>query len=186
MSVSVNKGEIFKRSWANLQVHAIAGIVLTLLILAAMEQILRTEAKARQKAEQLQLTLENMSQGIMLVTKDLQIPIINSRCGELLNLPAEFIEHPPRFDQLVEFQAQIGELPGPGDVDRANVRSTPGCKSAAGGAIHDLRTQDAERHRDRGSQRTPSRRQLRADLHRRHQAVARRRPMWRGWRPKIR
>ena len=70
-----------------------------------MEQILRTEASARHKAEQLQLTLENMSQGIMLVTKDLQIPIINSRCGELLDLPAEFIEHPPRFDQLIEYQA---------------------------------------------------------------------------------
>ena len=87
--------------------------MLTLLILAAMEQILRTEAKARQKADQLQLTLENMSQGIMLVTKDLQIPIINSRCGELLDLPAEFIKHPPRLDQLAGFQAQIGELPGP-------------------------------------------------------------------------
>ena len=87
MSVGVDHSDIFKRSWANLQVHAIAGIVLTLLILAAMEQILRTEEKARQKAEQLQLTLENMSQGIMLVTKDLQIPIINGRCGELLDLP---------------------------------------------------------------------------------------------------
>ena len=51
-------------------------------MIAAMEQILRTEAKARQKADQLQLTLENMSQGIMLVTKDLKIPIINSRCAE--------------------------------------------------------------------------------------------------------
>ena len=63
--------------------------MLTLIILAAMERILRTEARARQKAEQLQLTLENMSQGIMLVTKDLQIPIINGRCGELLDLPAD-------------------------------------------------------------------------------------------------
>src|SRR5262245_48978225 len=109
VSVSVQKSDLFKRSWANLQLHAAAGIVLTLLILAAMEQILRTEEKARHKAGQLQLTLENMSQGIMLVTKDLQVPIINSRCGELLDLPAEFVEHPPRFDQLVEYQAQMSE-----------------------------------------------------------------------------
>ncbi len=109
MSVSINESDIFQRSWANLRLHAIVGIVLTLLILAAMEQILRTEAKARQKADQLQLTLENMSQGIMLVTKDLQIPIINSRCGELLDLPAEFVEHPPRFDELVEFQTRTSE-----------------------------------------------------------------------------
>ena len=110
VSVSVKQSDIFKRSSSNLRLHAIAGIILTLLILAAMEQILRTEAKARQKAEQLQLTLENMSQGIMLVTKDLQIPIINGRCGELLDLPAKFIEHPPRFDQLAEFQSRMGEF----------------------------------------------------------------------------
>jgi diguanylate cyclase (GGDEF)-like protein len=109
VSVSISQSDIYKRSWMNLQVHAIAGLLLTLLILAAMEQILRTEAKARQKAAQLQLTLENMSQGIMLVTKDLQIPIINGRCGELLNLPAKFIEQPPRFDKLVEFQTRSAE-----------------------------------------------------------------------------
>jgi PAS domain-containing protein len=107
VSVSVAEDDIFKRSWENLLLHGAVGIVLTLLILGAMEQILRTEDKARNKAEQLHLTLENMSQGIMLVTKDLQIPIINSRCGELLNLPPEFVEHPPRFDQLVEFQTRM-------------------------------------------------------------------------------
>jgi diguanylate cyclase (GGDEF)-like protein len=109
VSVSIRKDDIFRRSWDNLRLHAIVGIVLTLLILAAMEQILRTEAKARQKADQLQLTLENMSQGIMLVTKDLQIPIINTRCGELLDLPPEFVEHPPRFDELVEFQTRASD-----------------------------------------------------------------------------
>jgi diguanylate cyclase (GGDEF)-like protein len=80
------------------------GLVLTLIMLGAMERILQTEAKARQKAEQLQLTLENMNQGIMLVTSDLQIPIINSRCSELLNLPQEFIKTPPRFDELIDYQ----------------------------------------------------------------------------------
>jgi diguanylate cyclase (GGDEF)-like protein len=109
VSVSTSQSEIYKSSWNDFQLDALAALALTLVILMAMERILRTEAKARHKAEQLQLTLENMSQGIMLVTKDLQIPIINSRCGELLDLPAEFIEHPPRFDQLVEFQARNRE-----------------------------------------------------------------------------
>jgi diguanylate cyclase (GGDEF)-like protein len=110
VTVSTNKGEIYNHSWGTLQIDVMAAIVLTLLILAAMERILRTESKARHEAEQLQLTLENMSQGIMLVTKDLQIPIMNGRCGELLDLPAAFIEHPPRFDQFGEFQARIGEF----------------------------------------------------------------------------
>jgi diguanylate cyclase (GGDEF)-like protein len=106
VSVSTNKNEIYKASWADLQINVLAAAALTLIILWSVERILRTEASARLKAEQLHLTLENMSQGIMLVTKDLQIPIINSRCGELLGLPPDFIERPPRFDQLVDFQAR--------------------------------------------------------------------------------
>ena len=110
VSVSSNKMEIFKDSAAALKLNSTIAAVLTLIILAAIERILKTEAKARLKAEQLQLTLENMSQGIMLVTKDLQIPIINGRCGELLDLPEEFIKHPPRFDQLVDYQTQHGKF----------------------------------------------------------------------------
>jgi diguanylate cyclase (GGDEF)-like protein len=115
VTVSTNQSDIYKSSWSDLQLHALAALALTLVILIAMERILRTENSARLKSEQLQLTLENMSQGIMLVTRDLQIPIINSRCGELLGLPPEFVAHPPRFDQLMEFQARSLELrPGPG------------------------------------------------------------------------
>ena len=110
VSVSSNKAELYKDSAAALKLNAGIASVLMLIILAAMELLLQTEAKARLKAEQLQLTLENMSQGIMLVTKDLQIPIINGRCGELLDLPNEFIKHPPRFDQLVDYQTQHGKL----------------------------------------------------------------------------
>src|SRR5262249_46625000 len=112
VAVSVDKDDVYKGSWTALQLNVAAGIVLTMIVLAAMERILRTEAKVRQEAEQLQLTLENMSQGIMLVTKDLQIPVINRRCGELLNLPSDLIEHPPRFDELGEFQDVIGGVPG--------------------------------------------------------------------------
>lgn len=74
VSVTTNKDEIYKSSWADLQVDVLAAAALTLIILFSVERILRTEAGARLKAEQLQLTLENMSQGIMLVTKDLQVP----------------------------------------------------------------------------------------------------------------
>jgi diguanylate cyclase (GGDEF)-like protein len=106
VTVSNELKEIYQSSSYDLQVNVLAGLLLTLIIIAAMEQILRTEAKARQKADQLKLTLENMSQGIMLVTKDLEIPIINSRCAELLDLPKDFIKSPPRFDELVRYQAQ--------------------------------------------------------------------------------
>ena len=120
VSVSTNKNEIHRASWYDLQTHCVAVALLTLMILAAMERILRTEAAARQKSEQLALTLENMSQGIMLVTKDLEIPIINSRCGELLGLPPSFIDKPPRFDQLIEFQTSSREC---GETDAVSAGS---------------------------------------------------------------
>jgi diguanylate cyclase (GGDEF)-like protein len=104
VSVSLDRDEVLASTWINLRMDSIAALLLTLVILAAMERIFRTEARARQKSEQLELTLESMSQGIMLVTKDLRIPIINKKCGELLKLPGEFIENPPRFDRLVEFR----------------------------------------------------------------------------------
>jgi len=100
VSVGVRKSDVMQPSWESLQVNALVGLALTMIILGAMEQILRSEAGTKQKAEQLSLTLEHMNQGIMLVTKDLEIPIINKRCGELLGLPDAFIEHPPRFNEL--------------------------------------------------------------------------------------
>ena len=110
LSVSTNESEIHRVSWSTFEINVAAGTALTLILLAAMEQLLRTEAAAKQKAEQLQSTLENMSQGIMLVTKDQEIPVINGRCGELLDLPAEFVKQPPSYGRLIEHQTQSGNL----------------------------------------------------------------------------
>jgi diguanylate cyclase (GGDEF)-like protein len=110
MSVSTDLRAVYAGSAANLRLNAIVGLVLTVLILIAVRNILQAEAKARQKAEQLHLTLENMSQGIMLITKDLEIPIINAKCGELLDLPPQFIKTPPRFDELMAYQARNSAL----------------------------------------------------------------------------
>ena len=109
VTISTKASEIYRSSWSNLQQNAVIVTILTLLTLIALEQILRAEARTAQKARQLQLTLEHISQGIMLVTKERQIPIINKRCGELLNLPRTMIENPPQFRQLTEYQARNGD-----------------------------------------------------------------------------
>ncbi len=58
----------------------------------------------------------------MLVTRDLQIPIINGRCGELLGLPDEFIKNPPRFDELVEYQTRNSKVRGTPMAQSTNSR----------------------------------------------------------------
>ncbi len=116
VAVSIDKPGMFQSSSADLRTNGTAALVLTLIILAAMERIFQTEARARQKADQLQLTLESISQGIMLVTKDLQVPIINKRCIELLDLPPELIDNLRGFDQLMERDGdptRSDRIPGP-------------------------------------------------------------------------
>jgi len=109
VSASLDLGQAFESSSAALKANGLAGLVLTAIILAALERLLRSEQRARQKANQLRLTLEHMSQGIMLVTRELDIPIINGRCGQLLGLPPEWINNPPRFDRLMEHQIKNAE-----------------------------------------------------------------------------
>ncbi|MFL6797763.1 MAG: EAL domain-containing protein [Xanthobacteraceae bacterium] len=129
VSVSMRSREIYRPSELGLVLNTLVALLLTLLILVAMERILRTEARARLKAEQLHLTLENMSQGIMLVTKDLQIPIINSRCGELLGLPHDLIEH-PSLAEFPHLQAQLTELRAAAAADHGGSAG----QEASGGA----------------------------------------------------
>ncbi|MBX9776845.1 MAG: EAL domain-containing protein [Xanthobacteraceae bacterium] len=109
VAVSLDKNEIFRGSRADFRLNALAGLIMTLILLAAMELVLASEAKARQKAEQLQLTLENMSQGIILVTSDRKIPVINSKCAELLDLPPDFIKNPPHFEVLQKYQGAVAK-----------------------------------------------------------------------------
>ena len=110
LSVSVGKNEVLAGSLLNLRVDCIAAALLTLAILAAMERIIRSEARAQQKSEQLEMTLESMSQGIMLVTKDLNVPVINKKCSELLRLPVDRTGTPPPYNQLTEYRKSW--LPG--------------------------------------------------------------------------
>jgi diguanylate cyclase (GGDEF)-like protein len=126
---------------ADLLVHVGAGLLLTLTILAAMERMLRTEVKAHQKAEQLRITLDHMNHGIMLVTRDHQIPIINERCAQLLDLPPQTIENPPRFDDLFKGAGGgvvEGMIPSPQavlDLAGAGRLSVCECRTANGKVI---------------------------------------------------
>ena len=104
VSVGVRKADVLQPARDSLKWNALAGALFTLVILAAMEQILRSETGTRQKSEELKLTLEHMNQGIMLVTKDHDIPIINKRCCELLELPGDFIDHPLRLENFAPLQ----------------------------------------------------------------------------------
>lgn len=110
VSVGMPMQFIFEGSAANLRLTAFAGVVLSLMIAATTWQARKSEQEVQWKSRQLQLTLEHMSQGIMMVTKDRAIPIMNRKCLELLDLPPHFILEPPNFDELADYQEQQGEF----------------------------------------------------------------------------
>jgi len=102
VTVSTKEHQIYQSAWMSLWRNVLTAALLTALMLLALETILRAEARAEQKAKQLQLTLEHIGQGIMLVTKDREIPIINQRCAELLLLPRTILDEPPKLDELIK------------------------------------------------------------------------------------
>src|SRR5207249_63833 len=96
----------------------------------------------KQKAEQLQLTLEHISQGIMLVTKDRQIPIINNRCGELLKLPKEMVEAPSNLDRFMEYQDRNGEFLAVAETELAPFKDDSSHQVSLGPSILDYQRPD--------------------------------------------
>jgi diguanylate cyclase (GGDEF)-like protein len=124
VSISVTEAQVYAGSHTDLIRHALVGFCLTLVILAigargtrdqlrlrlATAKMLRSQRRALQKSEQLRLTLDNMGQGILLVTKHGRIPVINQQAVRLLDLPDAFLRSAPSYDELTACQKARGEL----------------------------------------------------------------------------
>ncbi len=123
VSTSIAQAQILERSRTDLFRHTFIGLALTLVILVvstrgarnqarlrlATSKMLRSQRRALQKSEQLRLTLDNMGQGILLVTRQGRIPVINQQAVRLLDLPDTFLHSAPSFDALAAFQKARGE-----------------------------------------------------------------------------
>lgn len=142
VTVSTKERQIYLSAWSSLRRNALIAGFLTVLVLLALEKILRAEAKAEQKAKQLQLTLEHIGQGIMLVTRDGDVPVINQRCAELLLLPRAVIEAPPKLDELIKCKAG-NDVARMWSEDRlAADPNEAGSRERHGSTIADLRRSD--------------------------------------------
>jgi diguanylate cyclase (GGDEF)-like protein len=123
VSISVTRAQVYAAARSDALRHSIIGALLTVMILVvsirgarsqlrvrlAQAKAHRSERRARQKSEQLRLTLDNISQGIFLVTKENRIPVINRQAARLLDLPDEFLRFPPKYEELIRYQEVRGE-----------------------------------------------------------------------------
>jgi len=81
---------------------------------SARGALAESERHASQKSAELQATLANMSQGIMMVDANRTVAVINRRAVDLLGLTTEFLHSRPRFDDILRWQWEHGEFDSEG------------------------------------------------------------------------
>ena len=94
------------------------GLGLSGLVVALGQMLIRSRRRLVASQATLSATLENMSQGILMVDVQGRVPVINRRAAELLGLP-ERLSHPGvAFRDILQWQIDRGEfMPDGSDVD---------------------------------------------------------------------
>jgi PAS domain S-box-containing protein len=76
----------------------------------ALEALRESETQRAREAKVLEATLENMTQGIMMIDAERNVRVCNHRAIELLGLPEELVRREPRFDEILRWQWEAGEF----------------------------------------------------------------------------
>jgi diguanylate cyclase (GGDEF)-like protein len=92
VSVSLGDSDSLAGAWANWRFNSTAALALTLAVLAAMEWMLRLDARRRRQAAMLELVSDGMSQGITPLSDDLDMPVVHERGVALLTPRVEFVD----------------------------------------------------------------------------------------------
>jgi diguanylate cyclase (GGDEF)-like protein len=104
-------------------IYIAVALVLTLLVLVAIggsirrqmrldrvrDELKRSEAHARAKSRELELTLDHMNQGIIMTDANRKIPVINRKAIDLLGLPDTFRTGSLRAGDIRSYLVSTGE-----------------------------------------------------------------------------
>ncbi len=122
--VDINEVEMLAHvSWQFKRNVAMA-LILTVVLLVVSEwgaryqhrlriaqlRLARSRRRAVDKSEQLSLTLDSMTHGILMVTKDMRIPILNRQAMALLDLPSHMGARGVRFEDIVDHLIAQGDI----------------------------------------------------------------------------
>jgi diguanylate cyclase (GGDEF)-like protein len=77
---------------------------------AARNALQASEAQARSKSRELEVTLEHMDQGIMMVDADRNIMVMNRRAVDLLGLPEDYFGKQMKLDDVLSHLWAEGEF----------------------------------------------------------------------------
>ena len=118
--VGLNVGEAFATYRGHARLIVSAAVAIMLLLLLGALTMLRQHQRLTGSQRALSATLENISQGIMMIDPSGGMPVMNRRAAELLGLPPELLRPETKFRDIVGWQLAQGEF-GPPDKIPANI-----------------------------------------------------------------
>jgi signal transduction histidine kinase/ActR/RegA family two-component response regulator len=114
--VGLDSNDIFAGYFHNRRQYLLAGGLLSVLIMCGGVIVIRQRARALAYQQALQSTLENISQGVVMVDAQGRVPVANSRAIELLSLRLELTSGEVTFRDMVDWQVASGEFDPPGST----------------------------------------------------------------------
>jgi diguanylate cyclase (GGDEF)-like protein len=136
VTVGLSLNEIFREYDENRWVFYGIAIALTVLILAfiggsarrsaklrrARDALDASEARAHEKSRELEITLDHMNQGLMMIDAQGRIAVVNDRAIDLLGLPPD-VRLRPKYKDIIASRLAAGEYGNEGDGLRQDVRA---------------------------------------------------------------
>ncbi len=99
-----------------------AGLLMSIVVVGVGALVQRQHQRLLSSQQALTATLQNISQGILMIDATGQVPVLNQRAIALLDLPPELVQMNPGFRDIVQWQVDNGEFGPPGRVDPAVLR----------------------------------------------------------------
>jgi diguanylate cyclase (GGDEF)-like protein len=116
LEISRNLEEDFAEPAQTLVRNSIVAALVSILIIYVTIGIFLSEQRVRNKARQLRSTLDNMTEGIMLIAPDDAVQVLNETCCRLLGFPTEMVETPGQVEggalRCIIATARTGEPDG--------------------------------------------------------------------------
>lgn len=109
LAISTQKDAIYANTRHDSLNDVALALSLTLIVLAFTRKVYKSEILAHQNLHQLKLTLQNMTQGILLVMPNRSVPIINPKFCEMFDFPESVVSKSPDLGQLIDYKTSTGD-----------------------------------------------------------------------------
>ncbi len=109
--VGLSADEVFAAFHRDLRAYLIVGIGLSVMIGLIGALLARERRRLLRSQAQLGGTLENISQGILMIDADGRVPVMNHRTMELLGLPDNMARPDLTFREIFDWQLANNEYP---------------------------------------------------------------------------